>query len=75
MGNNYRKAGGSGGRFLGVAGAGEDGEARVFREGWIGLGEMAEEELGAFTGFDKAGVEAIGAETEARVGFGGCIGC
>jgi hypothetical protein len=50
-----------------VAGAGEDGEARIFGEGWIGLGELAEEELRAFGGFDEAGVEAIGAETEARI--------
>jgi hypothetical protein len=63
--------GGSGSRFLPVAGAGEDGQARVFREGGIGLGELAAEKLGAFAGFDKAGVEAMGAKTEPQVGFGG----
>jgi len=56
---------------LPVAGAGEDGEARVFREGGIGLGELAEEELGAFAGFDKPGVEAMGAEAQPRVGLEG----
>jgi len=55
---------------LPVAGAGEDGEARVFREGGIGLGELAEEKLGAFARFDKAGVEAMGAKAEPQVGFG-----
>jgi hypothetical protein len=54
-----------------VAGAGEDGETRVFGESGIGLGELAEEELGAFAGFDKAGVEATGAKAEPQVGFGG----
>ena len=49
---------------MGVAGAGEDGEARVFWERWIGLGELAEEKLRAFVGFDEAGVEAIGAQAE-----------
>lgn len=52
---------------MGVAGAGEDGEAGVFWEGWIGLGELAEEEMRALAGFDKAGVEANRAEAEARV--------
>lgn len=51
-----------------MAGAGEDGKAWVFWEGGIGLGELAEEELGAFAGFDEARVPAIGAETKPRVG-------
>jgi hypothetical protein len=60
----------SGGGFWGVTAAGEDGEARVFGEGWIGLGEQAEEELGALGGFNHPGVVTIGAETEPRVEFG-----
>jgi len=56
--------------FWGVASTGKDRETRIFWEGWIGLGELAEEELGAFAGFDEAGVEAVGAEAEARV----CVG-
>ena len=50
-----------------VAGAGEDGEARIFGKGWIGPGKLAKEELGAFTRFDEAGVETIGAKAEARI--------
>jgi hypothetical protein len=34
------------------------------------LGELAEKELGAFARFDKAGVETLGAEAEARIGVG-----
>ena len=56
---------------MGVARAGEDGKTRIFREGWVGLGELAEEELGPFAGFDGAGVKTIGTEAEARVGGGG----
>jgi hypothetical protein len=59
---------------LGVTGAGENGEARVFWEGWIGLGELAEEELGTFAGFDEAGVPAIGAEAKPGIGGGRCFG-
>jgi hypothetical protein len=62
-----RKGGRSLGRLLGVASAGEDGEARIFWEGWIGLRKLAEEELGAFAGFDEASVQTIGAEAKARV--------
>jgi len=61
--------------FWAIAGAGEDGEAWIFGEGWIGLGELAEEELGAFGGFDEAGVETAGAETKLRVGAGRWIRC
>jgi hypothetical protein len=43
-----RKAGRSGCGLRGVTSAGENGEARIFWEGWIGLGELAEEELRAF---------------------------
>jgi len=53
--------------FRGIAGAGEDGEARVFGKVRIGLGELAEEEVRAFSGFDEAGVETAGAETKLRV--------
>ena len=60
----------SGSRFGGIPGAGEDGQARVFGEGRIGLRELAEEELRAFAGFDEAGVKSIGAEAEARIGVG-----
>ena len=59
---------------MGVTGAGENGEARVFWEGWIGLGELAEEELGTFAGFDEAGVTAIGAEAKPGIGGGRCFG-
>ena len=52
-----------------VAGAGEDGEARVFGKGRIGLGELAKEKLGAFGGFDQARVQARSAKAEASVGF------
>ena len=55
---------------MGVARAGEDGKTRIFREGWVGLGELAEEELRAFVGFNEAGVETIGAEADARIGGG-----
>ena len=58
-------------RLGGIPGAGEDGEARVFGVGRIGLGELAEEELGAFAGFDEAGITAIGAEAEVWIGVGG----
>ena len=57
-----------------VAGAGEDGKARIFRVGGIGGGALAEQERGAFGGFDGAGVEAVGAEADRVVwhdGFGG----
>ncbi len=47
----------------GVAGTREDRQAGVFGKGGIGLGELAEEELGAFGGFDMASVEAVCAET------------
>jgi hypothetical protein len=47
---------------LEIACTDEDGETRVFWEGGIGLGELAEEELGTFAGFDEAGVKTIGAE-------------
>jgi len=57
-------------RLLRVARAGEDGKTRIFPEGWIGLGKLAEEELGAFAGFDGAGVKTIGAEAETWVGGG-----
>jgi hypothetical protein len=53
-----------------AARTGEDREAGIFREGRIGLGELAEEELGTFGGIDEAGVKAIGAKAESRV-FGG----
>jgi hypothetical protein len=59
------------GSFWGIASAGEDGEARVFGEGGIGLGELAEEELRALAGFDEAGVAAIGAEAKLGVRAGG----
>src|SRR5712671_6059177 len=44
------------------AGAGEYGKAGVFGVGGIGGGALAEEERGAFGGFDGAGVEAVCAE-------------
>jgi hypothetical protein len=56
--------------LLGIANTGEHREARIFGEGWIGLGELAEEELGAFARFDEAGVETIGAKAEARIVVG-----
>jgi hypothetical protein len=67
-GTTRRRAGGSRGGLGGVASAGKDGKPRIFGEGWIGLRELAEEELRAFAGFDEAGVETIGAEAESRVG-------
>ena len=42
-----------------VARAGEDRKAGIFGVGRIGGGTLAEEERGAFGGFDGAGVEAI----------------
>lgn len=47
-----------------MAGAAEDGQARVLRESGIGLRELAEKELGAFGGSDEARVKAIGAKAE-----------
>ena len=59
---------------MGVTGAGANGEARIFWEGWVGLGELAEEELGTFAGFDEAGVPAVGAEAKLGIGGGRCFG-
>ena len=42
-----------------VAGAGEDGKAGIFGVGRIGGGALAQEERGAFGGFDGASVEAV----------------
>jgi len=56
-----------------VAGAGEDGKARVFGIGGIGGGALAKEERGAFGGFDGAGVEAVCAKAD-RVVWNGGIG-
>jgi hypothetical protein len=56
--------------FRGIAGTSKDGEARVFGKGRIGLGELAEEEVRAFGGFDEAGVETVGAEAKSRIGAG-----
>ena len=42
--------------FWGVAGASQDWQARIFWEGGIGLGELAEEELRTFSGLDGARV-------------------
>jgi hypothetical protein len=60
----------SGGAFWGVTAAGEDGKARIFGEGWIGLGELAEEELRTLGGFNPLGMMTVGAETEPGVEFG-----
>lgn len=54
--------------FSRVTGASEDGEARIFWERWIGLGELAEEELGALARFNKPGMETIGTKAETRGG-------
>jgi hypothetical protein len=70
MGNNYR-TGGSGFRLRQVTGTCEDWQAWIFREGRIGLRELAEEELGALAGIDQPGVTAIGAETKSRIFVGG----
>ena len=56
-----------------MARAGEDGKAGIFRIGGIGGGAMAEEERGAFGGFDGAGVEAVCAEAR-RVVWNGWTG-
>jgi hypothetical protein len=46
----------------GPAAAGEDGEARVFGEGGVDVGEEAAEELRAAVGGHDFGVPAVGAE-------------
>ena len=58
-----------GGRLWGVARTGEDGKARIFWEAGIGLGELAEEKLGALFGGDEARVKAVGAEAEIGIGW------
>src|SRR5882724_9981528 len=45
-----------------VAGTREDGKAGVFGISGIRGGALAEEELRAFSGFDRAGVKAVRAE-------------
>lgn len=45
-----------------VAGTREDGKAGVFGISGIGGGALAEEELRAYSGFDRAGVKAVRAE-------------
>jgi hypothetical protein len=47
-----------------LAGAVEDGEARVLREAGVGVGEGAAVEGGAAVGADLAHVDAVGAEAE-----------
>jgi hypothetical protein len=53
-------------RFLLVAIAGEDGEARILGEAGIGEGQIAEEENGIPVRFDAAGMKAVGAETSVQ---------
>ena len=48
-----------------VAGAREDGQARIFGESGISFAEFAEQKHGTFAGFDELGVTAIGAQAGA----------
>ena len=52
-----------------VAGAGEGGKAGILGVGGIGGGALAEEERGAFCGFDGSGVEAVCAEAGVGIRF------
>ena len=53
---------------MAVTVAGEDGEARVFRESMIGMRQIADHEDGAESRFDPAGMQAIGTEASAQKG-------
>jgi hypothetical protein len=62
-----RASGAPGGSRLGtVTAATQYRKPRIFREARIGFGELAEQELRAFRGFNRARVLAIGAETESH---------
>ena len=52
--------------FLLMTVAGEDGEAGILGEARIAEGEVTEDEDGAVSRFDAAGIETIGAEASAR---------